>query len=129
MPPEAARPLKNDSHASVPCSLCIDGLVDCRSCRGDGLYRTYDGDEIPCPSCFAEGLVVCSACRGTGFRALIARHPIEAPNSVVGQGGAEAARPPDRHVERSFWDGHRFQPLMAAYITAIALMALISTFL
>lgn len=113
MPPEAARPLKNDSHASVPCSLCTDGLVDCRSCRGDGLYRTYDGDEIPCPSCFAEGLVVCSACRGTGFRALIARHPIEAPDSVVGQG----------------WDGHCFQPLMAAYIAAIALMALISTFL
>lgn len=128
MPPEAARPIKNESHASVPCPICADGLVDCRSCRGDGLYRTYDGDEIPCPSCFAEGLVVCSACRGTGLRALIARHPIEPTDSMVGQGSAEDAWPPDRHAERTLWDGHRFQLLMAAYIAAIALMVLISTF-
>ncbi|WP_172705469.1 hypothetical protein [Variovorax paradoxus] len=129
MSPDAASVTQNKIDIPSSCLICTAGVVACRSCHGSGLYRTHDGDEVPCPSCFTEGVVICSACRGTGFPLLIARQTSERLDSPVGQDRPEEERLPDRFAEQSFWVGHRFQWLMAAYIIAIALMVLVTTFL
>ena len=74
----------NQSWYCGRCSICTNGRcrwcggsgtisVNCRSCRGTGIYRTNKGWESECNRCNGTGSLNerCNTCRGSGDNLLI----------------------------------------------------------